>query len=181
MRRFHIALSLGLIVACGDTFGLPRAGIENELETLSVFALTGTPVSSPSGLRLETRSVVRTDQNPVFDFAFDIDADGHVLLLPTGALRLGRASGALVTATPFDEILVAPDTRYQLDSAVVLDSGTVAIIHSRPITCGFGLSARFYAKMRVTAIDLTDRKIDFEILIDTNCGYRGLELGLPHR
>jgi hypothetical protein len=185
MRHFHLLVLLSLVAACGDSFGLPRASIENEVDTLTMYALTGTPVSTPSGLRLESRAVVRTDQTSTFDFAFDIDSTGQALLLNTGALRLGRASGALITQTPFDAILVAPDTRYELDSAVAIDGNTVAIIHSRPTLCGFGLTARFYAKLRVLELDTAPgpdgRKVTFEILVDTNCGYRGLEPGLPHQ
>jgi len=30
-------------------------------------------------------------------------------------------------------------------------------------------------------VDTTARRLDFEILVDQNCGYRGLELGLPQQ
>jgi hypothetical protein len=132
------------------------------------------------------RQAVRTDQTvDGFDFAFDIDTAGRPVLLPTGALRLGRASGIQLTTTLFDSILVAPSGRYQLDSAVVVDSNSVAILHSRPSACSFGISVVYYAKLHVIRIDTTSapngRRIDFEILTDINCGYRGLEPGLPRR
>ena len=38
-----------------------------------------------------------------------------------------------------------------------------------------------YAKLHVLAIDTVARRIDFEILTNVNCGYRGLEEGLPKR
>jgi len=41
----------------------------------------------------------------------------------------------------------------------------------------------YYAKLHVLAIDTTSgpngRRIDFEILTDINCGYRGLAPGVP--
>ncbi|HXM38514.1 MAG TPA: hypothetical protein VN908_07620 [Gemmatimonadales bacterium] len=178
-------LILALVAACGSPLGLPRASIENRVDTLSLYALSGTPVASPSGYRLEFRQAVRTDQTTAFDFAFDIDAAGRALLLPTGALHLGKASGGQISALPFDSISLAPDRNYQLDSALVVDSGTVAIVHSSPTTCSFGISAVYYAKLHVLALDTTSapngRRIVFEILVDTNCGYRGLEPGLPSR
>jgi hypothetical protein len=39
----------------------------------------------------------------------------------------------------------------------------------------------FYAKLHVLAIDRAARRLDFEILTDINCGYRGLEPGVPKR
>jgi hypothetical protein len=178
-------LILAFVVGCGNPFPLPQASIENRVDTLSLYALHGTPVSTPSAYAMEFRQVVRTDQSQGFDFAFDIDTAGRAVLLPTGALKLGRQSGVQITTTPFDSILIAPTSKYQLDSAVVVDSNTVAILHSRSLTCAFGLAGVFYAKLHVLAIDTSSapggRWMKFEILTDINCGYRGLEPGLPRR
>lgn len=182
-----LAVTLVLAAACGDTLGLPQAAIPNRPDTVSLYALSGTPVSQPSAYVIPFRAVVRTDDPSIdgFDFAFDIDTAGRAVLLPTGALRLGRASGIRLSTTPFDSILVAPSGGYQLDSAVVVDSNSVAILHSRPSVCSFGISVVYYAKLHVLRIDATSgpngRRIDFVILTDINCGYRGLEPGLPRR
>ncbi len=173
-----------VVVACGEPLGLLAPSYTNVVDSLvSLYALSGTPVSTPSAYRLEDGATVRTDQSVVFDFAFDIDSAGRAVLLPTGALRLGRASGLQTSAVHFDSIRLAPDRGYQLDSAVVVDSGTVAIVHSRPTTCGFGLSAAYvyYAKLEVLAVESAARRLRFRILVDRNCGYRGLEPGLPSR
>lgn len=173
------ALVIG--TACGDSFGLLPARIPNVVDSLEqLFALTGTPPSTPSGYRLDLGLQVRTDQSTSFDFAFDIDTAGRAVLLPTGALRLGRASGVQITGTPFDSIKLAPDRGYQLDSAVVVAAGVIALVHSRPTTaCGF--STVYYAKLEVLAVDSAARRLDFKILDNQNCGYRGLEPGLPRR
>jgi hypothetical protein len=183
-----LALALALVVAaaCGDPLGLPPPAVANRVDTLSLYALSGTPITSPSGYVIAFRAKVRTDQSVQgFDFAFDIDTAGRPVLLPTGALRLGRGSGIQLSTTPFDSILVAPNRAYQLDSAVVVDSNDVAILHSRPASCTFGITTLYYAKLHVIRIDTTTgpdgRRIDFEILSDVNCGYRGLEPGLPRR
>lgn len=178
-------LTVALAAACGDPFGLPEAQVENRVDTVSLYALSGTPVTQPSAYVIPFRQVVRTDQDQAaitgFDFAFDIDTAGRALLLPTGALRLGRGSGIRIETTHFDSIKVAPTSNYQLDSAVAVDSGSVAILHSRPQGCSFNPTGGyvFYAKLRVLVIDTTSgpngRRIDFEMLANVNCGHRGLE------
>lgn len=179
--RSIISLGLAVLVsACGETL-LPKASFPNGVDTVSIYALSGTPVSTPSAYSMEFRQPVRTDQSSGFDFAFDIDTAGRAVLLPTGALKLGRQSGIQKTTIPFDSIKIAPTSNYQRDSAVFVDSNTVAFIHSRPLTCSFGLQTVFYGKLHVLAVDNTGRRIVLEILTDVNCGYRGLEIGLPNR
>ncbi len=177
---------LALAAACGDPLGLPPPAIPNRTDTVSLYALSGTPVTTPSAYVISFRQVVRTDQSAQgFDFAFDIDSTGRAVLLPTGALKLPRASGIRLTSEPFDSILVATTGGYQGDSAVAVDSNTVALLHSRPLVCSFGITSIYYAKLHVLRVDTTSgpngRRIDFEILNNVNCGYRGLEPGLPKR
>jgi len=172
------------LAACGDPFGLLGASSVNVVDSLvSLYALTGTPVATPSAYRIAPPGVVRTDQDVALDFAFDIDTAGRAVLLPTGALRLGRATGLQTTTVAFDSVRLAPDRGYQADSGVVVDSGTVALVHSAPTTCGVGLSPvyHYYAKLLVLRVDTAARRLDFQILADQNCGYRGLEPGLPSR
>ena len=187
MRTFSVLfVALALAAACGDPIGLPPATIANRTDTVSLYALSGTPVTTPSAYVIGFRAAVRTDQSSTgFDFAFDIDSTGRPVLLPTGALGLPRASGIQRTLHAFDSVTVAPSGSYQSDSAVVVDSNAVMILHSRPLICSYGIQSIYYAKLHVLAIDTTSgptgRRIDFEILTNINCGYRGLEKGLPKR
>jgi hypothetical protein len=176
-------LCLALAAACGDPFGLVRPSVDNVVDTVSLYALSGTPVATPSGYQLQFRQRVRVDQGGIFDFAIDLDTAGRPVLKPTGALKLGRSSGVQATTLPFDSIRFAPTGGFQLDSAVTLDVGGRAIVHSQPTACNIGLSAAYYyyAKLQILTVDLAARRIDFQILVDTNCGYRGLEPGLPSR
>jgi len=181
------ALAAALVVAaCGpDVTGLLPAIYPNRTDTVSVYALTGTPVSTPSAYLIVGRQVVRTDQNSSFDVAFDIDSSGHAVIMPTGAMKLGRQSGVQVTTTLFDSVKTAPSSGYQIDSAVVLSVNSVAILHSRAVQCSSDLSPvhNYFAKLHVLDIDTTSgpngRRIQLEVLTDINCGYRGLEPGLP--
>jgi len=144
-----------------------------------MYALTGTPVATPSAYNMSFGAVVRTDGFTAFDFAFDIDSTGRALLLPTGPLKLGRLSGLQVSALAFDSIRIAPSGRYNLDSALVVDVSTVAIAQSRPVTCPNGLPGAYYAKLHVLSIVDSTRRLTMEILDDTNCGFRGLQVGVP--
>jgi hypothetical protein len=191
MRSPRPLLLLGLIlgpvlaVACGDPFALPRATLANIVDTVSLYALSGTPPRTPSGYflgnYLSPPVPVLIQNGDGFDFAVDLDSAYRPMLLPTGALRLGRASGAQVTTLPFDSITIAPAGGFQLDSAVTVDVGGRAIVHSRNVSCSFGIPAVYYAKLQILAVDTATRRIDFQILVNDNCGYRGLEPGVPSR
>ena len=184
---FSAAVASTLVLAgCGDVPGLPSANIPNRTDTVSVYAVTGTPVTTPSAYFIYGRQVVRTDQNIVFDVVFDIDSLGRGLVLPTGAVRLGRQSGVQISGADFDSLVTAPSSGYQVDSAVVLTENSVAVIHSRPVQCSFDIQPahNYFAKVHVLAIDTTSgpngRRIDLVVLTNINCGYRGLEPGLPN-
>src|SRR5262245_947926 len=181
VRIAVFAAALIVIAACGNTSGLPNAVFTNTVDTVSLFALDGTPLPAPSGYNLLTRSVVRTDRLASFDFAFNIDTAGLAVLLPTGALGLGRSSGIQVQHKSFDAVTEAPSGAYVDTTAVVLDSGLVAVLHSKTSTCGFGGVVFYYGKALVLAIDTLARRVDLQVLVDQNCGYRGLEPGIPRR
>lgn len=165
--------------ACGSDFQLPPATFENRVDTVSLYALTGTSIGVPSAYYLEFRRVVRTDQSSAFDFVFDFTPIGDPVFIPTGPLGLGEGSGLQVTSEPFDSITIAPGGGYVYDAAAAADSGAVLLVQSRVTICSFGLSTSYYAKLRVLHVDPIERRIDLEILVNANCGYRGLEPGLP--
>jgi hypothetical protein len=165
--------------ACGDTSGLPAAGIENAVDTVSLYALRGTDIALPSAYTLEGAQRVRTDLTTALDFAFDFDSLGAPALFPTGAIHLGALSGLQRSTTAFDAIKLAPTGGYVLDKSLALDSGMVVLVRSRPTLCVFGATVSLYAKLRVLSVDSTARRLDFEILVNQNCGYRGLQPGLP--
>jgi len=184
MRYFILSVSACVLAAaCGNPFALPPAYVSNRVDTVSLYALSGTPIALPSAFYIVGNRVVRTDQGGPFDFAFDIDTAGTSRLYPTGALKLGRGSGVLLSAQEFDSIKIAPTSNYKLDSAQVVTENSVVIAHSSPITCPTGIAGVEYAKLHVLTLDTTSspagRRIQFEILVNQNCGYRGLEPGVP--
>ena len=175
------AAALALFAACEDPFALPRASFPNVVDTVRLYALEGTALHQPSAYHLERAAPVRTDQTFAFDFAFNVDSTGAPVFLPTGALGLGRGSGLQLVAQPFDSITLAPQRGYDDTTVAVVAAGDVILVRSRPISCFFQGTFPLYAKTHVLAVDLVERTIDFEILVNGNCGYRGLEPGLPER
>jgi hypothetical protein len=176
-----LAVALSVAAGCGTSSGLPAAVLENVVDTVSLYALDGTPLPAPSGYNLAGRQVVRTDRVSAFDFAFNITPAGQAVLLPTGALDLGRSSGIQIQHAGFDAVAVAPTSAYVDTTAVAIDSGTVAVLHSRAATCSIGIVVFYYGKIQVLAIDTVARRIDLQVLVDQNCGYRGLEPGIPRQ
>ena len=168
--------------ACSSPFTLPPAGLATDTSTWTLWALTGTDLSHASAFDFSTPSpnVVRTDQNSVFDFAFDVRVDSlhdtTAVLLPRGALGLFVDGGLQVTTQPFDSITIAPTSGYQDTAAVVVRTGTVVLGASRSSTCNFGYIRPLYAKLNVLALDLVNRSITFKILHNPDCGYRSLKL-----
>jgi hypothetical protein len=176
------AITLATASACGDPFALP-VSFENVVDTVSIWAVSGTPLHLPSAYAIVSPvgRTVRSDQFADFDFAFDLGSTGQAVLLPTGAIDLGRSSGILLRSEPFGAITIAPGSGYQDSLAVAVDSGTVAVIRSRPVTCLNQVVLFLYAKLHVLEVDSAERRLKFEILSNTNCGYRGLEPGYPTR
>lgn len=169
--------------ACTDTLGLPVASDVNIVDTVSLWALDGTALSLPSGYKLANKDinkgVIRTDRSSDLDFAFNVDTLGRLVFLPTGALGLGIGSGLHRESATFDAIRTPPSSGYTSDSAFVFDTGTVAVVRSRP-GCSLGATIFYYAKLKVLAYDSLERRVDFEILVNANCGYRSLQPGVPH-
>jgi hypothetical protein len=191
MRRisfWHLAFGLsaaavvGAASACGDPFG-QDATVENTVDTVVLFALRDTPIRLPSAydmLQPAGSQAVRTDTTSQFDFAFDIDSAGQALIYPAGALGLARDPGVQLLVRGFDDVHRAPDDGYRADSAITVTQGAVFVARSRvtSLFCVY-VSVPRYGKFHVLALDATNRSITLESLVDLNCGFRGLEPGLP--
>src|SRR5438105_1727316 len=75
-----VALSLAA-GACSDPFK-PTASSANFLDTLTVFALTGTAQVLPTAFDVPDRRVVRATGDFTYDVVFDLDAQNQVLMYP---------------------------------------------------------------------------------------------------
>lgn len=178
------AMSAALIAAgCDDPLALPPAIDGNFIDTVAVFALTGTPISAASGYDVVNRRPARTDRSgEPFDFAVDVDEAGEAQILTPRALGLGSGAAIQTSDRAFAEILVAPLDDYEQDTTLTVQIDDIFIVRSRATTtnCVFFLGQLpRYGKFRVLAVDLPERRITLEALVNINCGYRGLEPGLP--
>lgn len=176
-----IFLLLALGIACSDS-NEPTATIENFERTDTLWALVGTPVSTPSGYSIQGRLRVRTDLSVDFDFAYNVETSGQHVFLPRAALGIDTAAAAKpgfqLRNESFEAITLAPSNGYITDFPVPIVLGQRFVVRSRLI-CDIGVPK--YAKMEILEFNETLGLVSFRILINDNCGFRGLEPGLPSR
>jgi hypothetical protein len=179
MRPLYMLLVLGA-AACSDNNGLADATLTNAERTDVLYALTGTPVATPSGYALDGGRKVRTDLSDAFDFAYNIEPDGRHVFIPRAALGIDSSNsvnpGFQLRAESFEAITSAPSNGYVSKEVVPIAVGERYVVRSR-ITCSIGVPK--YAKLEILSFDDAARTVTFRILIDDNCGFRGLEPGLP--
>jgi hypothetical protein len=172
--------------ACGDPTSLRASGITS-VDTLSVFALSGTPPSYPSGLSILARQAVRVDGFASFDVAFDIDASGNAVVYPVKLVVAtpggSRPVGLQKVASSFETVTEAPKTGYQNDSSYVLTPGQTVVVQSAHNgsgdICQFALSPYLFAKIGVDSVNLASRTIYLQLGLDPNCGFRSFASGVP--
>ena len=177
IRRFAAVL---LVAACGDLNELPDASDANVVDTVTVAALTGTPLALPSAYSVSERRAVRTDQSAAFDFAYDT-VDGAPRFYPAASLGLGGSgtqAGFQVSTEPFANLLRAPQNNYVTDEPLPATIGTVYAVRSRLVCSNIG-GVPMYGKLEVLELDPDAATVTFQILTNNNCGYRSLEPGVP--
>ena len=184
LPRSGLALVLAVALgACGDANVLPPATSPAHVDTLALWAVTGTDIIHPSAFDMLNAEVVRTDRTANFDFVFDIvvDSAGDTVpvLVPRGGVGLTADGGLQRVGVQWDTLVLAPPDGYGTHAPVPLSLGAVVVARSRTQTCNFGIAAGLYAKLQPLDIDLPNRRMVIRILVDQNCGYRGLQTGLP--
>lgn len=169
-------------IACSDSSSLPDATVANVERTDTLWALVGTPVSSPSGYSVEGSRRVRTDLSVDFDFAYNVETAGEHVFLPRAALGIDTANtarpGFQVRNESFEAVTVAPSNGYITDVPVPIAVGQRYVVRSR-VTCQLGVPK--YGKMEILSFNEETRIVSFRILTNDNCGFRSLEPGLPDR
>lgn len=182
MRASTLCLAgVALLCACGDPNALPDPQIENVVDTISISALTGTAIQLPSALSVAGPRGVRTDLSADFDIAFDIRGDVPVFI-PRAGLNFpagGLQPGLQRSEKAFADIDQGAINGYTTRDTLQLAEGDVFVVRSR-VVCS-ALQVPLYGKLRVLELDATARMVTFEVLADQNCGYVGLEPGLPDK
>ncbi len=182
VSRSGVALIALAIVAgaCSNSNSLGPASDPNIIDTVTIYALHDTPVTLPSGFSIADRLAVRTDESAAFDFVFNIDAVGQPVFLPLAVLGMGSTSanpGFKATTKTFDEIIVADRDNYVTEDTVAFAAGDRFFARSRVVCTS--LSVPRYGKIEVLSIDPEARAVTFRYLVDVNCGYVGLQPGIP--
>jgi hypothetical protein len=174
------ALAVCALAACGDP-NEPRPQLRTIADTLSAFAISGTPVSAPTALNTLARAVVRADAAVEFDVVFDIDETGQALLYPGHQVGGTSKTGIQQVDRPFDEVRLAPELGYEETDPTPIDEGDVLVIKARPSGCFNSFRGQIYSKLVVDSINVPDRQVFFRLRVDPNCGFRDLTGGLPER
>lgn len=175
-------LAAAAVAACSDANSLPKPTYTNAVDTVVIYAISGTEVFQPSGYAMTQRSAVRLDNTAAADFGYDRTVDGRDILLPGAMLGhpglSGVDPGLQITTEQFDSIIVAQTNGYKTLDTVAVHTGDIFYMRSRiPATCYLGVPA--YGKVEILSLDADNRTIQFRVLANLNCGYKSLEPGLP--
>jgi hypothetical protein len=178
---FALAATAGACDYASQTAGLT----EMATQPFFVHALTGSPLIASTAIAFPARSVTRVDGTYNFDIAFDIDANGNIILLSPEMVGQNpggnRLVGIITNIGTYDNITAAPLTGYTVDSVTVVARGqAVAVQATEPLcTTGNPVSPYLYAKIVVDSVDLVGRGIYGRTMIGGDCGYRQLIAGFP--
>jgi len=174
--------SAAVLGACDNPFAA-KATDENASQPFIVHALSGSQLLYTTALFLPVKQVARVDGSFSFDFAFDLNAAGDVVLLPVGMVGQNpsgsRRVGIQKSTTLYDSLSSPPTSGYAVDTATVIKVGQTAVIQAQEALCAATLAPYLYAKIVVDSVDLVQRTIVGRATINANCGFRSLALGLP--
>jgi len=181
IRGLSVLLPLALAAGCSDSNSLGDATEANVVDTMTIGALEGTPISTPSGYRIST-GPVRTDQTVEFEFAYNVrrleDGSYQRVLLPLAVLGISATNqvdpGLQRREETFDDITRARSNGYVTDSAVPVQVGERYLVRSR-VVCTIGVP--LYGKLEI--LSFQDSTVTFQVLANQNCGFKDLLPGLP--
>jgi hypothetical protein len=187
--RLALLAAMSVVVglnACGNPANL-KANLITSVDSLFVYALSGTPPTYPSGLSLIARQAVRVDGFASFDVALDIDAAGKAVIYPV-KLVVRSAGGSrpvsiIKVQGTFDQVVTAPSTGFEADSSLSMAPGEVVVIQSAHNAsgdlCQFAINSNIYAKIVVDSVKLASRTLFLRLGLDPNCGFRSFAAGIP--
>jgi hypothetical protein len=176
-RRLLLCCTLLASTACSDLI-LGDAGTVNIVDTVTLGAIHGAPLSVPSAYDMIYGLTIRTDQSSSFDFVYDVLPDKGPVFLPLAALGLGTGTvrpAVQKVTTAFDNIINAPTDGWNQTDTVAIAAGDVLVGRSR-ISCYLGVPQ--YAKFQVLDFDDVFKTVRLKVLANTNCGYRNLQPGI---
>ncbi len=158
---------------------------EDADQAFFVHALTGSALDASTALTFPGRAVTRVDGTYEFDVAFDIDANGNVVLLPPEMVGQNpggnRLVGIIKGIGTYDAITSAPTTGYTVDSVTVIGRGQAVAVQAQEPVCATSnpVAPYLYAKIVIDSIDVVGRGIYGRTMIGGDCGFRQLVAGFP--
>lgn len=183
---FAMLLTVAGTAACRDPLET-EAIRETSIDTLSVYALTGTPPGYPNALAITARQILAVSGFGGFDVVFDIDASNRAVIhagrriLTTGGFV--PQVGLQIVPGTFESVLAAPEAGYKVDSTVVASEGQVVVLEAlhngAGDVCAYALEPYVYAKISIDTIFPATRTIKFRLGTDLNCGFRSFAPGIP--
>lgn len=186
VSRTLYASILVLVGACGDPLGI-QATAPVFTTDLGLFALSKAPPSYPTAVDTPFGRAVPVNVSATFDFAFDLDAAGNILVHParrvvTSPAGVNRVALQKVPGT-FESVASAPRTGFVKDSSIVVAIGEVVVVEAERLRqgdfCTFALSPNLYSKFVVDAVDPVAGTITLRLTVDPNCGFRSFTEGIP--
>lgn len=184
-RRALLALLLGALggtAACDDPFKI-TADSPNIDASFELWAMSGSPAAYPSGILVPQASEVRLDAAGSFDLAFDIDADGRLLVYPVSAVVSPIAGTRTVEfqrgVGAYNAIVEAPRTGWQADSVLTVNEGQAFLVKVTTLFCQYSYQQQVYAKFYVDSVIPAERRIKLAGRVNPNCGFRSLLSGIP--
>ena len=187
-RLLLAAVLIAAVSACDGSTGLGPTIDNRDVPDLTVYAMNGTAQTLPAGLNLRARQVTNIDPSWAFDLAFDIDAQGAVVIhtvrvVGSHILATLPRVGLQTDTTSFANVRLAPTTGYTYDSSLTVPIGRTVLIDKIDNSCspfaGAFLGFNIRAKLRVDSVNQTSRAIYLKFLPNRNCGFRSLQLGEP--
>jgi hypothetical protein len=178
LRLLALGVTTAVLAACGDPTGL-RASLETVTDTLVLRAFTGASTSDATALNTFRARAVRAEITSGYDFVFDLDATGKVLIYPPSRIaNVGRAGLQLATAE-FEDITEAVVNGYNEDSTATANVGEVYMARSFPVACSVNIRPFVYSKFVIDSVNLANKTIHVRITVNPNCGFRSFAEGVP--
>jgi hypothetical protein len=180
------ALSLLTALAACGSLTRPKAQEVNVTDTVTVYAINGTPVDAPTGVWLFGEQAVVATSGFGFDLAFDIDQQGQATLYTVryiaGTLSSAHTVSLQRYSGNYDALEKAPQSGYVADSLLTAKVGDVFIVQTTdPNACSFSVFSNvIYAKLQVLGVDPGTRAVRARFTVDPNCGFFSLApSGIP--
>jgi hypothetical protein len=182
--RTAAILAFAAALACSDPNARLPASIENVLDTITLYSLTSGPLNKPTAYSLNGRPpAVRTwEVGTSFEFAFSMENTGRAVFLTLDVLGLASTNsvkpGLMRSDVSFDAMTSAPSNGYVTSDTIVATEGDRFFLRTGINACA-GLGVPLYGKLEVLDIDTAAQTVQFQVIADQNCGYRGLKIGIP--